>query len=77
MQSCLFSFVLCLIPSAFLVYIHYDYSVGRGFLLYTLCLAALLTAILRLWLQVTELEKRVRMLERQKTDGADKEENQR
>ncbi len=55
MQNCLFTFVLCLVPSAWLIYFYQDFSIERGFVLYTLCLAALLTSIVRLWLHNLEL----------------------
>ena len=69
MQNCLFTFVLCLVPSAWLIYFCQNFSIARGFVLYTLCLAVLLTSIVRLWLHNLELEKRVHALEQKKTDA--------
>lgn len=62
MQSLLFSFAVCLLPSALFCFLRYDFSAPIGFWVDALLLAALLTALLRLWLRVTAPEQRLSRL---------------
>lgn len=68
MQSMLFSFFLCLLPSALFCLMRHDFLFSGSFAVDCLCLAVLLTALLRLWLRVTELERRIDRLSNESQD---------